>query len=335
MPEIITRAQWGARYRAGFGSRHVGVLDKWLHHSVTQAPDLVPPFDDDYAAVRALESIGQSRFGGGISYTFAVSPAGLIFEGTGVDRIGAHTAGRNTGSAGVVLIGNYETSRPSEQMIDSVAWLLQHGKAAGWWKVAGLNGGHRDVKSTSCPGKFAYGLIGEINRRASGSPVNAPSQGGGSAPSGFLGVRGVHTGLLTADGNFELVIDGSLGGGTISRWQQVMGTPVDGRIDQYPRRSTLIQADQAFLNRAVGTGHIKSLTGKAWLDEDGWDDFTDTHTSRVRQFLLLNWVNPIHQRVLIGKTLDVDGYFGEQSVKILQFALNHARANSGTYGQVG
>lgn len=163
-----------------------------------------------------------------------------------------------------------------------------------------------------------------------GSPAapSAPAQGG------FLGVKGVHTGRLTADGNFELVTDGDLGAGSISRWQQVMGTPINGKIFQYPHRSALIKADQAFLNRVVGSGHIQNLTGKPSLDEDGWDDFSDTKTSRVRQFWLRNAVNPQHQINLTGAVLEFDGYFFEKSVKVLQFALNNARAGSGEYGRV-
>src|SRR3546814_18712846 len=91
-PDIITRPEWGARYANGFGLRTIGDLDVYLHHSVTIAPDLLPPFTDDYAAVRTLEAIGQSRFGRGISYHFPVTPAGLVFEGLGIDRIGAAIA---------------------------------------------------------------------------------------------------------------------------------------------------------------------------------------------------------------------------------------------------
>lgn len=40
------------------------------------------------------------------------------------------------------------------------------GKRRGWWKTARLSGGHRDVKATACPGRYAYAAIPEINRRA-------------------------------------------------------------------------------------------------------------------------------------------------------------------------
>ena len=163
---IITRAEWGARHDDGAGPAPIPASEIWLHHSTTIAPDLEPPFDDDYAAVRQLEQIGEQRFGRGISYSFLVTPVGLVFEGHSIGRKGSHTAGRNSVARAICLIGNYEASRPTEQQLDAVAWLLVHGWLAGWWQPVELTGGHRDVKATACPGRHAYALLPEMNRRA-------------------------------------------------------------------------------------------------------------------------------------------------------------------------
>jgi hypothetical protein len=169
---IIPRAEWGARHGSSGVKRRVGGLEKWLHHSVTVAPDTVGPFTDDYAAIRTIEDIGRARFGRyGFPYTFAFTPAGLIFEGHPVDEVGAHTQGHNTAGAGFVLVGNYETDRPTPAQLDAVAWTLQEGKRRGWWKYAELDGGHRDTKATACPGRHAYALIDDINRRARGATI--------------------------------------------------------------------------------------------------------------------------------------------------------------------
>jgi hypothetical protein len=171
---IIPRSEWGARYQGGFYDRPVGNLRRYLHHSVTIAPDLLPPFTDDYTAVRELEDIGQARFRGGISYTFAITPAGLIFEGHGIGRIGAHTAGYNTIAAGICLIGNYEKDQPTPAQLAALDWLLHEGVRKGWWTSPTLTGGHRDTKSTACPGANAYALIGAVNRGAYHSITPTP-----------------------------------------------------------------------------------------------------------------------------------------------------------------
>ncbi|APU14840.1 N-acetylmuramoyl-L-alanine amidase [Actinoalloteichus sp. GBA129-24] len=158
--EIISRAAWGARYPDGFRAAPLPAQEVWLHHSVTSGSGA--------AAVRTLEDIGQSRFGGGISYTFAIDSTGAIYQGHSVDRQGAHTGGRNDISRAICLIGNYETQQMTDQQIRAVAWLLRHGAAHGWWRANQLNGGHRDAPgaSTACPGRHAQARIGEINRLA-------------------------------------------------------------------------------------------------------------------------------------------------------------------------
>lgn len=316
MSAVITRAQWGAQYRAGFGSRKVGSLDKWLHHSVTASAGPSATFDQDAATIRTLERIGQSRFGGGISYTFAITEAGRVFEGTGVDRIGAHTAGRNTGSAGIVLVGNYQDREPTAAQQAALVWLLQHGKASGWWQVAGLNGGHRDVKSTACPGDAAYRLIPAINARAGGAavPVSNPAPSRPAAPD---------TRPRNADGSLRLTVDGVRGPATIARWQEVLGTPIDGRID---RPSTLIRADQAMLNRLLQAGDLRNLVGGP-LAVDGLEG---AKTIKARQFWLFNR----YGSAVLGRgarLADFDGVNGPVTNRLHQYALNAAKARSGRY----
>lgn len=165
---VIPRAEWGARYGDGFGPAPLPARELWLHHSVTSAPPVTATFEQDAVAVRALEAIGQSRFGGGISYTFVVAPSGRAFVGHSVGRQGAHTGGRNSIARAICLIGNYETAIPSGAMLATVGELVAVGAAAGWWDRPALDGGHRDAPgaSTACPGRHAYALIPDINRRA-------------------------------------------------------------------------------------------------------------------------------------------------------------------------
>lgn len=171
MRRIITRAEWGARHDNGSGYRPLPATQVWLHHSVTTAPDLTPPFDDDYAAIRALEQVGEDRFGRGISYTWPITPAGLVFEGHSVDRVGSHTANRNTVACAICFVGNYDAATPTAAQLRSAAWLLQRAHRAGWIDAPRLDGGHRDLKATACPGLHAYAAIPEINRLAAGPPV--------------------------------------------------------------------------------------------------------------------------------------------------------------------
>lgn len=221
---IIQRPEWGARYEDGFGPRPVGDLEVYVHHSVTVAPDLIPPFTDDYAAVRTLERIGEDRFGRGISYQFPITPAGLIFEGVSIDRVGAAISRYNTPTANIVFVGNYDIANPPRKMLESADWLLRHGVDRGWWRRPQVEGGHRDAPNsqTACPGKYAYALLDNLNRgeyRVPGAievdnPILPPTSP--SVPQ-------------------RLTVDGWWGSSTTRKAQRVLGTPVDGIVSSQAR----------------------------------------------------------------------------------------------------
>lgn len=168
--EIITRRQWGALHAAGFGPAPIPAREVWLHHSATSSAGVTSSQALDTLSVRLLETIGQQRFGGGISYTFAVTQSGRVLEGTGPARLGSHTKGHNTIGRAIVLVGNYDVAQPSAAQLHAVAELLVFGHAQGWWTRPALDGGHRDASgaSTECPGRYAEAHVLDINRDAAG-----------------------------------------------------------------------------------------------------------------------------------------------------------------------
>ena len=168
MVQIITREQWGARYEDGHGSAEVPWSENWLHHSVTIAPDLEPPYDDEAAAMRVLEEIGEKKFGRGISYTAAVMPTGRAYQGHSLHREGAHTKGRNDTARAIVLVGNYDRDQVTDAQVETTAQIL-----VDWWRrglcsTPYLNGGHRDAPgaATACPGRYGQAAVERINDRA-------------------------------------------------------------------------------------------------------------------------------------------------------------------------
>lgn len=163
---LIARSSWGAKSPDGFDDRPLPISEWWLHHSVTIAPDLVPPFSDDDAAIRTLEEIGQARFGGGISYTIPITPVGRAYVGHSFWRRGAHTKDHNTVAAAVCFVGDYTTRKPTTAMLHAAALVMVNAHRQGLAKTHRLNGGHRDVYGTSCPGDAAYACISQINQLA-------------------------------------------------------------------------------------------------------------------------------------------------------------------------
>lgn len=176
MSQIIPRATWGARYRNGYGTRTVGRLEKYLHHTNTEQLSEDASLAAEMAAVRTVEAIGQQRFGVGMSYTLLITPSGRIFEGVGIDRVSAHSGpGRNTRGAGVCLVGNYQVHDLGAAAFTSVVWLLQEGVRRDWWSDPALTEMHRQFRDTTCPGDNAAARFTELNAAGRGETVAAPA----------------------------------------------------------------------------------------------------------------------------------------------------------------
>jgi N-acetylmuramoyl-L-alanine amidase len=181
-PSIVTRAQWGADESIR-DTRVIGYAPFRkivVHH--TASPNSVK---DPAATVRFGYDLHVAKRGfTDIGYNFLISPDGEIFEGrrarkygknelhTGEDGagnaiIGGHTKGRNAGSCGIALIGNFMKAAPSNAAIASLihlaAWEAQRHRidplgsdefiATDSTKLVFPNiVGHRGIGSTLCPG---------------------------------------------------------------------------------------------------------------------------------------------------------------------------------------
>ena len=175
--------------------------------------------------------------------------------------------------------------------------------------------GHRDYMNTACPGRW-YAQLANLDAAARGGSV-APTPTPTPAPS---------QPLTATDGQLVLDTDGIPGAATYSRFQQVMGTPIDGEIDDDD--SPCIEAFQRFLNNNVSAGQIKDLTGKPALDEDG---VAGEKTWKVFQFWAFN-VRPdvvAHYAPGWGIWDFTDGIDGVKTWQVLQHMLNESYANSG------
>lgn len=125
------------------------------------------------------------------------------------------------------------------------------------------------------------------------------------------------------DGQQRLDEDGEMGPATIARFQQVMGTPIDGELDD--DGSPAVERFQAFLNAVVGASAQQQLNGEPGLDVDG---IAGPATWRVFQYLVMAW-HP--EYVPSGWDFGdwIDGEAGEATIRALQRALNNSHANSG------
>lgn len=161
---VVSRSEWGATAKLG-PPMTLPVGELWLHHSVS------PLTDDPYADMKNIERTGVQRFGR-FSYSWAYhAKHRLLLEGAG-NTVGAHTAGRNSTSLGLVLIGDYTNLDLSDDNVADLRWAIA-------WLISGNRlrpgtyptGGHRDLKATACPGINAYTRLSDIRQPNQGDDV--------------------------------------------------------------------------------------------------------------------------------------------------------------------
>jgi len=180
-PPVHSRAEWGAEPPVCTYS-YCAVTHVAIHHTADVSEYDCAGFDECAADVRAIQAYHMDVNGWcDIGYNYLASSDGALWEGRGGgdDVVGAHD-GFNCGSMGVANMGYYHPPYDqlwTEAQIDSVAelaaWKCDQ-KGIDPFGVSFYSGfgddmdnlyGHRDVKSTACPGDTIYPRLGELRSR--------------------------------------------------------------------------------------------------------------------------------------------------------------------------
>lgn len=93
-----------------------------------------------------------------IAYHFVIGDGGQMYRGRDLNVRGAHTGGHNTGTVGIVLMGNFENSVPPDVQVAAFKTLARC--LASGYNITYL-AGHRDFQpaETVCPGKNLEPLL--------------------------------------------------------------------------------------------------------------------------------------------------------------------------------
>lgn len=189
--EYHTRSFWGAdESKATWGPEYAPeVKAVTVHHTATgnnYKPEDVP------AILRSMfQYQAVSNGWGDIGYNLIVDAFGRAWEGRkgGMDRpvIGAHAGGFNTGTAGVALIGNYTSTEPSPEALETMSRFIAYKLGKTGVDPKGefqLTGGpntkfpskvtitaprvfpHNFTSATACPGGLLEGQLNTMRGRA-------------------------------------------------------------------------------------------------------------------------------------------------------------------------
>jgi hypothetical protein len=170
-PAITTRAEWNARAPDHTAENEPGVysLDNpegWrvyegdlrtvyrtvvVHHSVVYDTD-------DPTTMRAIQDLHMDdNKWADIGYHFGVGKTGQVFEGRDLSVRGTHVEHFNTGSVGVVFLGNFQVEMPTQEQIDFgrrlIDWLALR------LELTHLVGHYEFNDFTECPGQYLKGYL--------------------------------------------------------------------------------------------------------------------------------------------------------------------------------
>jgi hypothetical protein len=177
MPTIVSRAEWGARPLNLEAPEEFGVFNAQTN------PEGVLTYPDDLSSVlntivvhhsailnagpAEIQSLHMDRRGfADVAYHFLIDADGIIYEGRELNTRGAHVQGFNTGSVGIVLLGNFNDEQPSEAQLVSLQALVDYLRYT--YEIRYL-AGHKDYPDqspdgTECPGANLYPLLPGIAR---------------------------------------------------------------------------------------------------------------------------------------------------------------------------
>ena len=117
-----------------------------------------------------------------VGYNFLIAQDGTIFQGRdgqgimdGDNVLGAHFCGKNSGTMGICLLGNYNEVQPTNAAIKSLinlaGWKLGKEKLPVIGQFQHTDGllnivsGHRDGCTTECPGDNLYAKLAELRQK--------------------------------------------------------------------------------------------------------------------------------------------------------------------------
>ena len=171
-PPIVLRSEWGARPLNQEAPEEFGAF------AVETNPEGVLTYPDDLRIVlntivvhhsafqnagpKEIQDLHMDRRGfADVAYHFMIDSDGFIYEGRQINIRGAHVQGFNTGSVGIVLLGNFNDEQPTGPQLDSFKALVDYLHYA--YEIRYL-AGHKDYPNqspdgTECPGDNLYPLL--------------------------------------------------------------------------------------------------------------------------------------------------------------------------------
>jgi hypothetical protein len=164
---IYDRERWRARAPRPMTRQNLP-REAFIHHSDESDADHLIDLARQSQRMRAIQAfhMGPERGWSDIGYHYVVfQPYGKlnharIFEGRRAGFVPAAQLGHNTGTLAICIVGNLDDDPVKPATRETIEQLLK------LFPSVKTLGGHRDVTSTTCPGKHGYAAVPELAHAA-------------------------------------------------------------------------------------------------------------------------------------------------------------------------
>ncbi|QYK49808.1 MAG: N-acetylmuramoyl-L-alanine amidase [Phycisphaeraceae bacterium] len=106
-------------------------------------------------AARRLESIRNSHVQRGwadIGYHYIIDPSGRVWQGRPINLQGAHVKDENPGNLGIMVMGNFDSQRPTPAALNSLDQFVAVQMRQYRLSVRNVYT-HQELRPTACPGR--------------------------------------------------------------------------------------------------------------------------------------------------------------------------------------
>ncbi|XP_067644480.1 peptidoglycan-recognition protein LC isoform X2 [Eurosta solidaginis] len=155
---IISRDEWLAMAEGeGVEILKLPVPRVIVAHTASGKCDTKKECDQRVRDVQAFHLLSNEW--GDIGYNFLVGGNGLVYEGRGWNKVGAHTLGYNRDSICIAFIGTFIEELPTENDLKAAQLLIEEGVKLGILAKDYRLYGMRQLSATESPGKALYSII--------------------------------------------------------------------------------------------------------------------------------------------------------------------------------
>ena len=161
--QAYSRNKWNARPIIASRLRPMNGVERiTVHHEGNPKPNFAVSPRDVERSLRKIQKVHFKVLGAGdIAYHYIIDRAGRIWQGRDIRFQGAHAKHNNSHNIGIMCLGNFELQEPSGLQVASLEALCR-GLMMGYDIPPQKLYGHRELKSTACPGRNLFPYVKKI-----------------------------------------------------------------------------------------------------------------------------------------------------------------------------